>query len=111
MKPSKFLLAENPIADQSDGRLFIIHNRDPKILAEVHHYQNLSEADMLKIQSQIPIGGRLDYQPETIYFTPVWIEGNAEQTQEYADKLAGIFRRMADWYKAYLIWEDKKLEQ
>lgn len=112
-KPTKapaFLLCENPIADLSDGRLFILHNREPKLFAEVHHYEDLTEAQIMDIQRQIPIGGRLDYQPETIFFTPVWMDGEFT-TQADADKMAGLFRRMADWYKSYLIWEDSQHEQ
>ena len=116
MKLPKFLLAENPIADRSDGRLFIIHNQEPVLLAEVHHFENISEDAMIKFQQQFSGGGRLDYDDETIFFTPVWIqsgwepipEASADYAQLTADKLAGVFRRMADWYKAYLIWEDKQ---
>lgn len=105
-KPPAFLLCENPIADQSDGRLFILHNRTPHILAEVHHFENLSDEQIMDILRQIPIGGRLDYEPETIFFTPVWMDDLKGEPQDVAYKIAGIFRRMADWYKAYLIWED-----
>lgn len=102
------MLCENPIAEASEDRRFILHNRTPTLLAEVHHYEDLTNSDSLKIQSQIPVGGRLDYGLETIFFTPVWLDETdlAGTAQEQADKLAGLFRRMADWYKSYLIWED-----
>lgn len=109
-KPPAFLLCENPISEQSEGRLFILHNREPRLLAEVHHYEDLTDEQIMVIQRQIPIGGRLDYKPETIFFTPVWL--NAEiANQSHADKIAGLFRRMADWYKAYLIWEDEQIDE
>lgn len=109
-KPPAFLLCENPIADKSDGRLFILHNREPRLLAEVHHYEDLTDEQKMDIQRQIPIGGRLDYDSETIFFTPMWLDSELA-TQADADKIAGLFRRMADWYKAYLIWEDEQADE
>lgn len=106
-KPPAFLLCENPMINKSDGRLFILHNRYPLLLAEVHHFQYLTDNHIINIQRQIRIGGRLDYHPETIFFTPVWIDKEIT-TQADADKIAGIFRRMADWYKSYLIRENRQ---
>lgn len=211
MKMSKFLLCENPMTADQDGRLFILHTPEPLILAEVLHHENLSDGQRMQAERdlQANVGARLDYPPETIFFTPVWIvpqlepiakrpvqgdrccycevsfesllpsqrtiehlipriKGGVHTTiniaeccrtcnnergsrdlidwamntlnpiiarnarlwheyvtnnknlmlgynkaplmdlQDQADNLAGIMRRMADWYKAYLIWEDAK---
>lgn len=108
MKMSKFLICENPMTAGQDGRLFILHTGDPSILAEVHHFEDITDEQRMNIERQMSIGSRLDYVPETIFFSPIWI-CKAEQIsnlQDQADNLAGIMRRMADWYKAYLIWED-----
>lgn len=109
-KPPKFLLCENPIADLSDGRLFILHNRRPHLLAEVKHYENLNDSDRMEIEKSLTLYGRLDYPPETIFLAPVWIYeselSDSLDAQQKANKLAGLMRRMADWYEAYLVWED-----
>ncbi|MBW7889325.1 MAG: hypothetical protein H3C35_13375 [Bacteroidetes bacterium] len=108
-KTAKFLFCENPIADQSDGRQFIFHNREPRLLAEVFSFENISDEKILEIQRQSDVGSRLDYGVETIFFFPIWIEKTEIlDAQKYSDNLAGIMRRMADWYQAYLIWEDSQ---
>ena len=111
-KPPAFLLCENTIADKSDGRVFILHSREPRLLAEAHHFEGLTEAQKMQIEKKLPISGRLDYEPETIYFEPNWLDESTitGTTQEQADKLVALMRRMADWYKAYLIWEDSQDE-
>src|SRR4030067_1070271 len=111
MKISKFLLCENPLADQSDGRVFILHTRQPVILAECFHFElpdysseEEMEADILKCKLVFNTGSTLDYPPEYIVLGAIWIESGTEATQEPADGLAGITRHMAGWYKSYLIW-------
>lgn len=114
-KNPKFLVCENPIADQSDGRLFILHNgSNIKLLAEVISFELLSDPERMAVESNMPsIYGRLDYFDQQIYFAPLWMIGDEKYhlwpDQKKADKLAGIMRRMADWYQAYLIWENNQL--
>ena len=112
-KPPAFLICENPIAEKSDGRLFILHNRTPMMLAEVRHFENMSEADQLNFQRLHTTGSRLDYAPRTIYFTPIWVQENGLPTEphKHAHLIAATLRRMADWYKSYLIWEDNDDEK
>lgn len=107
------MLCENPIAEKSYGRVFILHNREPRILAEVHHF-NISEADSpqaLEIK-KAELGAALDYEDEYILFAALWLypseKLSQKEPQAQADELAGIMRRMADWYKNYLIWEDSQ---
>lgn len=99
------------LTGDNEGRLFILHSFDPIILAEVFHYENISQSELLEKQRQLgPTSAKLEYGTETILFTSVLMtfgeEFNKKTGQEKADKLAGIMRRMADWYEAYLIWED-----
>jgi hypothetical protein len=112
MKTSKFLLCENPIADQSDGRQFILHTRPPRLLAEIFAFEKISDEKIMEIQRQITTGSRLDYGPETFVFGLLWIfESDFKEemsSQQRANEVAGIMRRMADWYEAYLIWEDSQ---
>jgi len=114
MKTPKFLLAENPITNERhDGRSFIIHARKPFILAEIFAFEFETEEEILKVQRQITTGSKLDYPPETFLFSAIFIDENSKELknktpQQVADELAGIMRRMADWYKSYLIWEDSQ---
>jgi hypothetical protein len=112
-KTPAFLLCENPILSENDGRLFILHTRTPAMLVELNHFKGLTDneiAELSKIATRD--GARLDYGNEVIFFLQQWImpepEYAALKPQEQADKVAGIMRRMADWYKAYLIWEDSQ---
>jgi hypothetical protein len=110
-KTAKFLLCENPIADKSDGRLFILHTRQPVILAEVFHFEIDDEPGQMECKSKFTIGSSLNYNPEYIVIGAQWVEPEdvpAGEAKEYANKLTGIMRRMADWYQAYLIWEDSQ---
>jgi hypothetical protein len=105
MKLPKFLFCENPIADKSDGRTFILHARKPAILAELFHFDQSENEKIMNCKRQFEIGSSLDYSPsEYIVLGTVWIEANTCS----ADELASIMRRMADWYEAYLIWEDNQ---
>ena len=112
-KTSKFLLCENPmLTGDHDGRLFILHNREPKIFAEALHFENLDDAGRLEIEKGIEIGSRLNFPPETIFLAAQWVIPGDKfaklSVQDQADELAAIMRRMADWYESYLIWEDSK---
>ena len=105
MKTPKFLLCENPIADKSDGRSFIIHTREPRILAEIFAFEEpLNECLLNSVKSNIRIGATLEYGSEYFIFSAIFVE----KIEMDADKLAGIMRRMADWYEAYLKWEDSQ---
>ena len=111
-KTSKFMLCENPILDEDhDQRSFILHNRDPFILAEVFYFEDASEDEVGQFIGQFKMGSKLNYPPETYVFGALWMvpgDGFLKMTpQQQASTCAGIMRRMADWYKAYLIWEDK----
>ena len=102
---SKFLIAENPMVD--DGRVFIVHAQSPIILAECFHFDPADEDEQMKATSAFEVASALDYDHEYIVIGALWVEPHAtDNPQRDADKLAGIMRRMADWYEAYLIWED-----
>jgi hypothetical protein len=112
-KTAKFLLCENPIAEKSDGRLFILHTQDPVILAELWHYEGLTDRELIEKQNELgPTNAKLEYMDEVVLFSSIMMFRGEKFSQlpgqEQADKLAGVMRRMADWYKAYLIWEDSQ---
>lgn len=112
-KTAKFFLCENPIADLSDGRLFILYNGKTKIFAEVFHFDAKDEEAQMRLKSTIEIGGSLEYKDEYIVFAASWVLPGEDllkkNSEQQADFLAGVMRRMADWYEAYLLWEEKQL--
>ena len=104
-KTSKFLIAENPIVN--DGRVFIVHFRDPVIIAEAHHFEMDQEKDYMNLKSQFDIGATVDYPGELIFVGAVFLAPLPwKDSQEKADNLAKIMSRMGDWYHNYLKWED-----
>lgn len=111
-KTAKFLLCENPIADKSDGKCYILHNRGVKLFAEVYAFEDAAESEIMDLMRQFECVGKLDYGIETFVFGCLWLLHDAKfiamDKQAQADELAGIMRRMADWYESYLIWEDSQ---
>lgn len=112
MKASKFLIAENPIVN--DGRVFIVHLRDPVIIAEAFHFDMHQEKEWMECKSQFKIGASVDYPGELISIGAVYVandkisESFKLYTQKESDNLAKIMSRMGDWYYNYLKWEDKQ---
>lgn len=107
MKSAKFIIAENPIVN--DGRVFIIHLRDPVIIAEAFHFDLDQESEWMECKSNFQIGASIDYAGELItlgarFVGPVPDKWFAFSTQEQADKLAKIMRRIGDWYHHYINW-------
>jgi hypothetical protein len=106
MKSAKFLIAENPVVD--DGRVFIVHLRDPVIIAEAFHFDEDQESEWMEVKRQFTTGASVDYPGELIFLggvfcAPLPKEWTTAQLQ--ADKLAKIMSRMGDWYYNYLKWE------
>lgn len=96
MKSSKFLIAENPVVD--DGRVFVIHLRDPVIIAEAFHFDLDQEREWMACKARFEIGATVDYPGELIVLGAVFAaEGSGHEK---------IMRRMGDWYHNYLKWED-----
>ena len=76
IKIAKFLICENPLAEESRGKRYILHTRFPFLLAEV-----------------MPPN-----EDKTIDISAIWTEAN-ELT---VDEMSGLMRRMGDWYTALL---------
>jgi hypothetical protein len=106
MKAAKFLIAENPIVN--DGRVFIIHFRDPVLIAEAFHFNLHQESEWMQCKSQFTFGSSVDYPGELIFLGGVFCAPLPwAGPQEQADKLAKIMSRMGDWYHNYLKFEDE----
>jgi hypothetical protein len=111
LKPPKFLFCESIIGKGDNStRAFILHTRDPLVFAEVLHFETDDEGGQMLAKSNTQAYASLDYDDEYILLIALWIVPGDKHikkpAQEQADDLAGIMRRMADWYKALLIYED-----
>lgn len=119
MKHPKFVIAENPMTERESHPLYVIHLREPIIIAQVHHF-DLCAGDQIEevtealesCKRQYSVGSYTEiYNTETAVLGAVHIAAPIHgEPQEVADKLAKIMRRMADWYRAYCIWEDKNID-
>lgn len=101
MKSSKFLIAENPVVD--DGRVFVIHMRDPVIITEAFHFALSQEREWLECKSKFEIGATVDYPGELIVLGAVFVAPGEDYEK--------IMSRMGDWYHNYLKWEDDEEER
>ncbi|MFO0414894.1 MAG: hypothetical protein ACK52I_22200 [Pseudomonadota bacterium] len=108
MKTSKFLIAENPVVN--DGRIFIIHMREPVIIAEAFHFDIDKEHEWMECKKNYSVGASVDYPGELIFLGANYIEPLPskwlDDPQKCADVLAKIMSRMGDWYYNYLKFED-----
>lgn len=101
-KISKFLLCENPLLDERhDGRTFILHTREPMALTEIQHYEDDLDAAQKKYEDT-DNAVLLSYGIESIVIYPLWID----QNQVRDERIGKLMKAIADWYHAYLIWED-----
>jgi hypothetical protein len=115
MKLPKFMIAQNPLVDIDS--LYIVHTRKPMFIASVHQTLNDDEQSREKLIEKYATGSATVFGKYT-YVLGVENISNDEQflalpLQKQADKLAGITRRMADWFRAYLknVNEIKRIEE
>lgn len=105
MKSAKFLIADNPLVN--DGRTFIVHMREPVIIAEVFHFDLDQESEWMECKSHFTTGVSVEYPGELIFLGVVFMAPLPwADPQVQADNLAKIMSRMGDWYHNYLKWED-----
>jgi hypothetical protein len=113
-KPPAFMIAENPMISADDGRLFVLHARNPYLLAEVFEYGIDDERGVAECMEGFSTSSKLNYGNDIIVFGLCYLEANTAFEQktpnQQLEKIVGIMNRMADWYKAYLIWNDNRIE-
>ena len=95
MKLAKFMIAENPMVDH---RVYILHTRFPKFIAEPVHFNLDQEKEWMDCKKKSDLGASVDYPGKLIAIRVHWIEANSKS----ADQLAKLMSRMSDWYHAYL---------
>ena len=81
----RFMLAENPMADP-DG-FYIIHTQTPRFIAK-----------------------KVEDDPTTDFKIVMEIDSFMEAFQGKPERMAGLMRRMGDWYVAYCRWEDENFD-
>ena len=100
-KLPSFIVAKNPMVDH---RVFIIHARNPRFIAEPVHFNLDQEKEWMQFKRESNLGASVDYPGKLIAIRVHWIEDN-DQT---AQRLAKLMSRMGDWYHAYLKFEDSQ---
>lgn len=99
------MICENPLTN--DGRVFILHSRNPVIIAEAFHLDPDDDKAAMEIKKNFETGASVDYPGEYIILGAVFIEPvMSADPQKSANDIAKIMSRMGDWYHAYLTWED-----
>lgn len=107
-KLPKFLICENPMAEGSSETQFILHTQEPQMLAVVlneftdRQYQTRHHDDA-QIVAYLNPDGLL----ETCKLVP--IVGYGDQFNH--SDLAGLMKRMADWWSSYLAYEDEEIDK
>jgi hypothetical protein len=99
----KFLISANPMARPKV--LYLTHTQSPFFVAEIKEFDQLTKC--VEHEATIAIGGRTSVNNKFYVVDPVFIIHEGEtpgNTQENADKMAGLFRRAADWVRAYMIY-------
>lgn len=81
-----------------DHRVFVVHTREPRILAEV--FLPPDKEKLRELRNKFEYGSSVDYPGKLIYLGAVWFE--------YSNELDKVMSRMSDWYHAYLKWRSKK---
>lgn len=95
-KTPKYLIAKNPLINNTE---YIIHTRYPVIIAEVFQFDADDELVQMECKRMFETGSSLDYPPHYYVFGAKYVQENSMEP----DKIAGIMRRMADWYETSLI--------
>jgi hypothetical protein len=113
-KPPAFMIAENPILSSEDGRLFVMHTRSPQLLAELFEYKREDEAGVSECMNGFTWSNTLNYGNDVIVFGLCYLTADADFNNKpdeiQKEKIEAVMRRMIDWYKACLIWQDKNRE-
>lgn len=113
-KTPGIVICENPMLENGeDQRLFLLYDRKIKVYAEVFHFDIDDEASQMEFKRSVDTYGTTEIDEEYIIIAPVWLIPDKKyedsEQQKQLDTLARIMRRMADWYHAYIIWENKNL--
>lgn len=104
----KFLLAENPIKDDTNRQLFIIHTIQPIMFIEVHHEAIAVGDSRSYLIANYSRGGLIE--TITLHATKVFV-CNPEISEELKDKVEQVLKRAWRWYSSYLNWEDDNIDK
>lgn len=102
MKISKFLYCDNEMVPESHLREFILHARKPRFLVHIQHIK-FSDLPHKSNDQEIIINY---LNPESLLeLIRLHVIDNIDNEAD----LSKVLNRMADWYIAYLKWQDKKI--
>jgi hypothetical protein len=104
MKIEKFLLCENPMTQSGE---YILHTRKPAMLLQVVDATEFNENTRMDMLRNIPVYGSTEVEGlDFIIYPLIYFDKVEISTQTEADKLAGLMRRAADWWHAYIKFEE-----
>jgi len=100
----------NPLLPESNG--FILHTKEPQILAEIFSFDKMDIKGMNDLKMQgYQLGTETTHKDITyVLVSDYKIDPTSltrEQAQAKANRLAGLMRRMADWWLSVLIQLEK----
>jgi len=102
----RFMIAENPLAQRE--REFILHTKKPALLMEVFDTTDWPPEKYTALLQQLNVYGTTTVDDMDFLLAPVRLFDQPPlQTQKDTDQLAGLFRRAADWWHAYIKFEEK----
>jgi hypothetical protein len=104
-KLPKFQVQFNPMVDASQK--FIFHTRSPEMLIRVLLIDDLTKEQDEDIRARYPLG-TFNKVPGTRYILIIEKFYNEIDTEEKKADLAGVLKRAADWWVAYLKFEERK---
>lgn len=98
-----FMIAENPVSEQSRGKEFILHTRNPRLLIRVLEITDMDEKEKEKLLAKMVENASLTFvNGEEFLLYPVQVY---DQTPMPVKDIASFMRRAADWWHAYIKWE------
>jgi len=105
MNISKFLVAENTMLSDD---VFIVHTRKPRFIAKVMEFENRDEIDVYKkvfdsesLEKAISYSEKEHNSTHYLFVPYEYLDDLSDETQR--EDISKVLKRMADWYRAYLI--------
>jgi len=103
------MIAENPMANSGE---WVLHTRKPAMLLRVIDITDWSDADRIENMKQFNVYSLTEVNGLHFLLVPGILFHEIElKTQRDADQLAGLMRRAADWWHAYIKFEEKNAQQ
>ena len=110
LKLPRFMIAENPMAQP--GEEYILHTKSPKMLLKVIDATGVAYAKRNELVKKIAVGASCEVNGQLFYIYPIAQYSHISQKNlpEINEDLSLLMKRIADWWKSYIIFEEKNYE-